>query len=73
MNMGCGPAEERVMLTVLHAVADIYCGSCKIALSWIRIRFLVDKKKLYICIKQEHASTYIVDQSETKRTLLQRS
>lgn len=32
--MACGQAEERVLLTGLHAVADIYCQSCKTPLGW---------------------------------------
>lgn len=34
VNIGCGPAEERYLLTGLHAVADIYCESCKTTLGW---------------------------------------
>lgn len=34
LNVGCGPAEERILLTGLHAVADIYCESCKTTLGW---------------------------------------
>lgn len=34
VNVGCGPAEERVLLTGLHAVADIHCESCKTTLGW---------------------------------------
>ncbi|XP_050351046.1 protein yippee-like isoform X1 [Nymphalis io] len=34
VNVGCGPAEERVLLTGLHAVADIYCECCKTMLGW---------------------------------------
>uniref|UniRef100_A0A8D1GQB8 Protein yippee-like n=1 Tax=Sus scrofa TaxID=9823 RepID=A0A8D1GQB8_PIG len=34
LNVGCGPAEERVLLTGLHAVADIYCENCKTTLGW---------------------------------------
>ena len=34
VNVGCGPAEERVLLTGLHAVADIFCESCKTTLGW---------------------------------------
>ncbi|CAB3387819.1 Hypothetical predicted protein [Cloeon dipterum] len=34
VNVGCGPAEERVLLTGLHAVADIYCECCKTTLGW---------------------------------------
>lgn len=36
--MGCGPAEERVLLTGLHAVADIYCENCKTTLGWKYVR-----------------------------------
>lgn len=34
VNVGCGPAEERVLLTGLHAVSDIYCECCKTTLGW---------------------------------------
>lgn len=34
VNIACGPAEDRVLLTGLHAVADIYCKSCKTTLGW---------------------------------------
>lgn len=34
VNVQCGTAEERVLLTGLHAVADIYCECCKTTLGW---------------------------------------
>ena len=34
VNIICGPAEERVLLTGLHAVADIQCECCKTTLGW---------------------------------------
>uniref|UniRef100_A0A336MCH5 CSON014962 protein n=1 Tax=Culicoides sonorensis TaxID=179676 RepID=A0A336MCH5_CULSO len=34
VNVACGQAEERVLLTGLHAVADIYCECCKTPLGW---------------------------------------
>ena len=34
VNIGCGRAEERILLTGLHAVADIYCSSCRTTLGW---------------------------------------
>ena len=34
VNIGCGRAEERFLLTGLHAVADIFCSSCKTTLGW---------------------------------------
>lgn len=40
VNVGCGPAEERVLLTGLHAVADIYCECCKTTLGWKYVSYL---------------------------------
>lgn len=37
VNVGCGPAEERVLLTGLHAVADIFCDCCKTTLGPLEI------------------------------------
>jgi hypothetical protein len=34
VNVGTGPAEERILLTGLHEVADIYCECCKTTLGW---------------------------------------
>ncbi|XP_045154464.1 protein yippee-like 1 [Echinops telfairi] len=34
VNVSCGPAEERVLITGLHAVSDIYCENCKTTLGW---------------------------------------
>jgi hypothetical protein len=34
VNVATGQAEERVLLTGLHAVADIYCECCKTPLGW---------------------------------------
>ncbi|KAG2464324.1 YPEL3 protein, partial [Polypterus senegalus] len=34
VNVGCGPAEERVLLTGLHAVSDIFCENCNTTLGW---------------------------------------
>lgn len=41
VNVGCGPAEERVLLTGLHAVADIYCECCKTTLGWKYVSILI--------------------------------
>jgi len=44
VNVGCGPAEERVLLTGLHAVADIFCDCCKTTLgpvNMIGLTFLI--------------------------------
>ncbi|XP_062433637.1 protein yippee-like 4 [Rhea pennata] len=34
VNVSCGPAEQRLLLTGLHSVADIFCESCKTTLGW---------------------------------------
>lgn len=34
VNVKCGKAEERYLLTGLHAVADIHCNCCKTTLGW---------------------------------------
>ena len=39
VNVNASAAEERVLLTGLHQVADIYCGCCKILLGWKYVNF----------------------------------
>ena len=34
VNVNTSAAEERVLLTGLHEVADIYCECCKTLLGW---------------------------------------
>jgi hypothetical protein len=34
VNITCGKAEERVLLTGVHDVADIFCECCKTTLGW---------------------------------------
>ncbi|XP_058425681.1 protein yippee-like 3 isoform X3 [Diceros bicornis minor] len=41
VNVGCGPAEERVLLTGLHAVADIHCENCKTTLGWKYVESII--------------------------------
>ncbi|XP_077064945.1 protein yippee-like 2 isoform X2 [Siphateles boraxobius] len=50
VNVGCGPAEERVLLTGLHAVADIYCENCKTTLGW---KYSMGSKKCWTPLKKE--------------------
>lgn len=47
--MGCGPAEERVLLTGLHAVADIYCENCKTTLGWKYVSDIL-KSSINVCM-----------------------
>lgn len=34
INITCGPAVQRELITGSHAVADIYCANCKTVLGW---------------------------------------
>ena len=34
LNVACGPAKEKILLTGLHAVADIHCENCLTTLGW---------------------------------------
>ena len=57
-NVSLGPKEDRVLLTGLHTVADIYCVSCVTRLGWKYVeafepsqkykegRFIVEKIKI---------------------------
>lgn len=51
MNVGCGPAEERVLLTGLHAVADIYCENCKTTLGWKYVRDCLQIHFPLVCLE----------------------
>jgi len=34
VNVAVGPKEERVLITGLHTVADIYCIECQTVIGW---------------------------------------
>ncbi|KAG2482661.1 hypothetical protein HYH03_018433 [Edaphochlamys debaryana] len=34
INVNLGPKEERILITGLHTVADIYCATCSSVLGW---------------------------------------
>ena len=34
VNITLGPKEERLLMTGLHTVADIYCTCCSTVLGW---------------------------------------
>lgn len=50
MNVACGQAEERVLLTGLHAVADIYCECCKTPLGWKYVSISLFSSKIILFI-----------------------
>ncbi|GAB2231383.1 hypothetical protein Droror1_Dr00010389, partial [Drosera rotundifolia] len=38
INTSAGPVEERLMITGIHTVADIFCRGCKECLGWSYIK-----------------------------------
>jgi hypothetical protein len=34
VNVTAGPKEDRILITGLHTVADIYCNDCQSVLGW---------------------------------------
>jgi len=34
VNVSTGPREDRILITGLHTVADIYCNECQSILGW---------------------------------------
>ena len=40
MNITLGPKEERLLMTGLHTVADIYCTCCNTVLGWKYVRHM---------------------------------
>ena len=34
VNISCGPCEDRILLTGLHSVCDIFCDCCRTTLGW---------------------------------------
>lgn len=69
--MGCGPAEERVLLTGLHAVADIYCENCKTTLGWKYVSNTL-KSSINVCILKHRclSSTFADSLGELALVLL---
>ena len=56
VNVNTSAAEERVLLTGLHEVADVYCDCCKTLLGWKYVNIhgiQLDKiiQLLYICCR----------------------
>ena len=68
VNVGCGPAEERVLLTGLHAVADIFCDCCKTTLgpvNMIGLTFLI--LILFCAISGVHSITQKINHVDNLR------
>ncbi|BDA48112.1 Protein yippee-like 4 [Coccomyxa sp. Obi] len=45
VNITLGPKEERLLMTGLHTVADIYCTSCSTVLGWKYERAFEESQK----------------------------
>ncbi|KAH0621125.1 hypothetical protein JD844_022164 [Phrynosoma platyrhinos] len=73
VNVGCGPAEQRLLLTGLHSVADIFCESCKTTLGWkyamsevsglIASHFLICQEQAFETSQKYKEGKYIIEMS----------
>ena len=41
INISLGPSEDRLLITGLHTVADIYCTCCNTVLGWKYVSHLL--------------------------------
>lgn len=58
--MACGQAEERVLLTGLHAVADIYCECCKTPLGWKYVSIMNWDEFVDSCCEEGGARSVVI-------------
>ena len=45
INVNAGPTENRLLLTGLHVVADIYCNACDTRLGWKYVEAFEESQK----------------------------
>ena len=45
VNINSGPTENRLLLTGLHVVADIYCNACDTRLGWKYVEAFEESQK----------------------------
>jgi len=45
VNVGVGPTENRLLLTGLHVVCDIYCNACDTRLGWKYVEAFEESQK----------------------------
>jgi len=46
VNITLGPKEDRILITGLHTVADVYCNCCQTILGWKYVR-----QATYFCMR----------------------
>ena len=45
VNISLGPKEDRVLITGLHTVADVYCNCCQSCLGWKYVEAFEESQK----------------------------
>ena len=45
VNISLGPKEDRVLITGLHTVADVYCNCCQACLGWKYVEAFEESQK----------------------------
>ena len=52
INVSEGPSEERILITGLHTVCDIYCNVCQTVLGW--------KYVSHSCTPEIHLAAWLI-------------
>lgn len=60
INISCGPAVQRELITGSHAVADIYCSNCEKTLGW-------KYEKAYVETQKYKEGKYIIELAHVVR------
>eukprot|EP01099_Mayorella_cantabrigiensis_P000776 TRINITY_DN1338_c0_g1_i2.p1 TRINITY_DN1338_c0_g1~~TRINITY_DN1338_c0_g1_i2.p1 ORF type:complete len:115 (-),score=9.83 TRINITY_DN1338_c0_g1_i2:244-588(-) len=45
VNVSIGPKEDRILITGLHTVADIYCNDCQTVVGWKYLAAVEESQK----------------------------
>lgn len=40
INVSCGPSEDRILMTGLHTVRDMFCNVCHASVGWKYVRLV---------------------------------
>ncbi|EGD81682.1 hypothetical protein PTSG_02396 [Salpingoeca rosetta] len=57
VNIECGPAEEKMLMTGLHSIRDVHCSHCRAYLGW-KYEMAFEQEQKYkvgkVILEKEH-------------------
>ncbi len=56
INVSEGPSEERILITGLHTVCDIYCNVCQTVLGWKYVNY-PSTPEIHLAVELNSAAT----------------